>query len=121
MPSVGFKNLGSIDCTEDANNLRDHVIMPVLDGGKDLVLVVHSYGGLVGSAASKGLSKSEREAEGKEGGIVGLVWIAAFIPKEGDSLLHLVGGTHPAWLIADVRSSHYTASHLSVHHTNTVL
>ncbi|KAF7361461.1 hypothetical protein MSAN_01179200 [Mycena sanguinolenta] len=53
--------------------------------GKDVVLVPHSYGGLVASEAAKGLAKSVREKEGKKGGIVRIVFITAVLGLEGQS------------------------------------
>ncbi|KAJ6489966.1 hypothetical protein C8R45DRAFT_992258, partial [Mycena sanguinolenta] len=38
------------------------------DEGKDVVLVPHSYGGLVACEASKGLAKSVREGKGRQVG-----------------------------------------------------
>ncbi|KAJ7837281.1 Alpha/beta hydrolase fold-1 [Mycena leptocephala] len=57
------------------------------DEGKDVVLVPHSYGGLVACEAAKGLAKSVREQEGKQGGIVRIVFITAVVPREGQSLM----------------------------------
>jgi pimeloyl-ACP methyl ester carboxylesterase len=53
------------------------------DEGKDVVLVAHSYGGVVACEAAKGLAKSVREREGKQGGIVRIVFVAALVPSEG--------------------------------------
>jgi pimeloyl-ACP methyl ester carboxylesterase len=57
------------------------------DEGKDVVPVPHSYGGLVACEAAKGLAKSVREQEGKQGGIVRIVFITAVVPREGQSLM----------------------------------
>ncbi len=37
--------------------------------GKDIVLVVHSYGGVPGNEAVQGYSKAERQKQGKQGGV----------------------------------------------------
>jgi hypothetical protein len=47
---------------------------------------MHSYGGIPGSAACKGLSKAERKKQSLKGGIVGLVYIASFALDQGVSL-----------------------------------
>ncbi|KFZ16264.1 hypothetical protein V502_05195 [Pseudogymnoascus sp. VKM F-4520 (FW-2644)] len=39
------------------------------DEGRDIVIVTHSYGGIPGTEAAKGLAKADREAEGKKGGV----------------------------------------------------
>jgi hypothetical protein len=45
------------------------------------MLVAHSYGGCPVGAAANGLSKVERAAASKPGGILGLIFIAAFITQ----------------------------------------
>jgi hypothetical protein len=50
-----------------------------LDGGRDVVLVLHSYGGWPGICAVVGLDKAARMAAGESTGIVELVFIAAFL------------------------------------------
>ncbi|KAF7345345.1 Alpha/beta-hydrolase [Mycena sanguinolenta] len=61
------------------------------DEGKDVVLVPHSYGGLVACEAAKGLAKNIREREGKAGGIVRIVFVTAVVPREGQALADLSG------------------------------
>ncbi|KAJ6514170.1 Alpha/beta hydrolase fold-1 [Mycena vitilis] len=56
------------------------------DEGKDVVLVAHSYGGLVACESARGLAKSAREKEGKKGGIVRIVLVSAVVPREGHTL-----------------------------------
>lgn len=49
-------------------------ILDELDGNKrDVVLVVHSYGGLAGTNACQGLAKKDRE--GKETSVIGVVYL----------------------------------------------
>ncbi|KAJ7185438.1 Alpha/beta hydrolase fold-1 [Mycena filopes] len=68
----------------------------LVDEGKDVVLVPHSYGGIPACEASKGLTKSAREREGKAGGIMRIVFVSAIVPKEGVSLRDAVGSTKSA-------------------------
>jgi pimeloyl-ACP methyl ester carboxylesterase len=56
------------------------------DEGRDVVLVPHSYGGIVACEASKGLAKSVREREGKPGGIVRIICVTAVVGLEGQSV-----------------------------------
>ncbi|KAE9962164.1 hypothetical protein BLS_000738 [Venturia inaequalis] len=49
-----------------------------VSAGKDVIMVMHSYGGVCGSAAVQGLTKTARKAAGKKGGVIGLVYMAAF-------------------------------------------
>ncbi|KAJ6510643.1 Alpha/beta hydrolase fold-1 [Mycena sanguinolenta] len=61
------------------------LVSQLAEEGKDVVLVPHSYGGLVACEAAKGLAKSVREKEGKKGGIVRIVFITAVVGLEGES------------------------------------
>src|SRR5436190_3637998 len=56
---------------DDAKYVRE-IILKEIDAGKDVLVFMHSYGGMVGTEASKGLSKAERQKEGKKGGVVHL-------------------------------------------------
>jgi pimeloyl-ACP methyl ester carboxylesterase len=77
-------------------------VLAASDAGNDVVLVMHSYGGIPGSAAAKGLSKEDREKEGKKGGIIGLVYISSFAIEEGQSLISAAGGELSPWCIVEV-------------------
>lgn len=54
---------------DDAAILRA-AIQKLADEGKQIVVVVHSYGGVVGSCAVEGLGWSQRKSVGKTGGII---------------------------------------------------
>ncbi|KAK2841688.1 hypothetical protein FQN49_006002 [Arthroderma sp. PD_2] len=54
-----------------------------------------------GTAAMKGLSKTERAQAGKQGGILGLILIAAFLIPEGLSCADGLGGSLPPWILLD--------------------
>lgn len=102
LPSVTSSTPLAVTVSTDIDFVRDTLILPLLDAGKDVIVLSHSYGGFVGGAAAKGLSKSERAAEGKEGGVVGLIFVAAFLGKEGQDLLGAVGGTPDPRIDVDV-------------------
>ncbi|KFY85154.1 hypothetical protein V500_08651 [Pseudogymnoascus sp. VKM F-4518 (FW-2643)] len=61
------------------------------DEGRDIVIVTHSYGGIPGTEAAKGLAKADREAEGKKGGVVRLVYLTSIVPPVGGSLISTLG------------------------------
>ncbi|KAF4340518.1 dehydrogenase reductase sdr family member 4 [Fusarium beomiforme] len=56
-----------------------------INQGKDVVLLMHSYGGMVGTEATRGLSRVEREKGGLRGGVVHLVFLAAVFAPPGKS------------------------------------
>lgn len=97
LPSVGSPDPKKESVTGDAAAIREKLLLPLIEDGKDVVLLMHSYGGCPGAAAATGLSKTEREENG--GGIIGLVFIAAFLAQEGDSLLSALGGKFDPWVI----------------------
>lgn len=99
LPSVGADSVDRQPTTgDDADFIRNHVLLPELDQGREVVVIVHSYGGCPGSAAAQGLSKAERAAAGKAGGVIGLVFMCAFIAHQGKCLLDkLPGNALESW------------------------
>jgi hypothetical protein len=86
--------------------IRDRMILPILElEERDVILVMHSYGGVPGSAAALGLGKKERTAQGKKAGVIGQIFYAAMLQKGGDGvdLFTAGGGSFPPFLRADVR------------------
>lgn len=72
------------------------------DAGQDVFVVSHSWSGLPVNSALDGLAKYERESCGKKGGVVRIIFIAAFIPALGESLVGAFGGAPPPWYVRDV-------------------
>lgn len=72
---------------EDTAVIRQALDSLIVLEGKDVVLVMHSYGGLAGTNAVSGLEKSARSAQGERGGITHCLFIAAFLVPKGSSLL----------------------------------
>lgn len=98
LPSVG--GAGIITATDDAAFIRK-TTTSLVNEGKDVLMVMHSYGGIPGTESTKGLLKKEREIEGKKGGIVGLVYMTAFLLPEGQSVGSFLGG-YENWIIFNV-------------------
>lgn len=67
---------------DDAAFIAAHVTA-LADAGRDVLLVTHSYGGTPATESVRGLSKRERLAEGKKGGIVGLAYMTSLVPEVG--------------------------------------
>lgn len=55
------------------------------DEGKDVIIMTHSYGGVPGTESVRGLSKTERQKQGKKGGIVRLAYMTSLVLAVGDS------------------------------------
>lgn len=82
LPSVGATPPNA-DFTEDIVAIRECLVRLVALEEKDVVLVVHSYSGMPGAEAPKGLGKNERQKNGLRGGVLRLVFIAAYVLPEG--------------------------------------
>jgi alpha-beta hydrolase superfamily lysophospholipase len=61
-------------------------VIPHLDRGEDVVLVVHSYGGLIGSEAAKGLDRKSRDQDG-QGAIIAMAYLASVVLDIGGAVL----------------------------------
>lgn len=61
------------------------VVSGLADEGRDVVIVAHSYGGTPVSESLKGLSKTDRQKNEKQGGVVRVGYIAALVPAVGSS------------------------------------
>lgn len=98
-PSANPEDPTKATCAKDIAHLRDNVLLPILDQQqKDVVLLTHSYGGVVGGGASKGLDKKTRTADGHKTSVVGLIYVAGNITLEGESLMQAVGGAYPPFI-----------------------
>lgn len=101
-PSCDSTNPHETSSAGDASAIRQ-LIVSQIDKGYDVVVAMHSYGGCPGAAAAYGLSKTERQAAGRQGGVIGLIFICAFVANEGDSLIgKLPGGVRTEWMILHV-------------------
>lgn len=64
--------------------------------GRDVVVVVHSYGGQVGNSAIKGFARGAQDSgSGSSGHVIGLALMATGFTATGVSFLDAMGGTPP--------------------------
>lgn len=82
------------DLQPDIDALRE-VVLKESDAGNDIVVVGHSWGGIVVTGALDGLGKAQREKEGKSGGVCKIAYLCAFAPSENVSLIDAQGGQIP--------------------------
>ena len=111
-PSCNPSDPAKVSSSQDIAFLRDHVLLPLLnEQGKDVVIIAHSYGGVVAGGAAKELAKGTRRAQGRSTGVIGLIYVVGNITLEGESLLTAVGGAYPPFIKVDkVRSTRTTAT-----------
>lgn len=99
LPSVGNTN-ASVGVAEDAAALAAE-LTTLTDAGKDIVMVCHSYGGVVASTAVEGYGYKNRSAAGLDGGVIMLVYMTAFAAPAGTSLLDALGDEYLWWMQPD--------------------
>ena len=105
LPSVNSRDPDAHTVATDTAFVRNNLLLPQIRAGREVVLLMHSYGGFPGPVAANGLSKKELSARGKPGGIIGMIMLSAFVALEGQSLLDkLIGKTYSAWILQFVRS-----------------
>ncbi|KAL0939110.1 uncharacterized protein CTRU02_205720 [Colletotrichum truncatum] len=103
-PSVGAEppTKGMFD---DAASARA-VLEELADHGRQIILVAHSYGGVLAAEAVKGLGYKQRAAEGKTGGVISLLYVAAFVVPKGECVWSLTRNEIQPWMrIADGKIS----------------
>lgn len=85
--------------------IRDRLLLPILEHKhRDIILIMHSYSGVPGSAAALGLGKAKRVAEGKSNGIIGQIYFTALLHKggEGVDIFTAGGGAFAPFVRPDV-------------------
>ena len=82
LPSTGRESPNAPSMKDDADAIRAALI-PLIDDGQELVMILHSAGGFLGSGAIEGLGVEVRAKEGKKGGVSKLVFLAAALPEVG--------------------------------------
>ncbi|KAL9635145.1 MAG: hypothetical protein Q9204_002727 [Flavoplaca sp. TL-2023a] len=91
--------------TDDAAVIHDDLSRLVNDEGKTVLVVMHSYGGLVGiEAITEDLVYTNRHAKGLDGGVFHLFMFSAFVLDEGQSVLGVFGESPNNKITPDGRS-----------------
>ncbi|KAJ5493299.1 hypothetical protein N7539_002045 [Penicillium diatomitis] len=100
-PSLDPEDPTAFDCHADSKAIAAVLRPLVEEEGKDVLVLMHSYAGMPGAAAATGLAKTQRVQQGKRGGVVGLLFVGAFVVPEGLSCAGLQGGNLPPWILLD--------------------
>ena len=101
LPSVGRRlEAAPASLAKDAAHIRS-VTAQLADEGKDIILAMHSYGGILGTESAHGLAKADRQANGISSGITRLVYFKSFLVEEGQSLRDMTGATPESVPIQD--------------------
>lgn len=92
-PSCSPAEPSAATCANDIAALRDTILGPLVEKQhRDVVILAHSYGGIVAGGAAKNLDKQTRTSQGQAGGVVGLIYVAGNIALENESLSESLGG-----------------------------
>ncbi|BBN05663.1 protein MpPSK [Marchantia polymorpha subsp. ruderalis] len=86
LPSMNEARPPTADLGTDTDHVRSYVEKLVNDG-KAVVVIMHSYGGQVGTNALHGLGLQERAKAAKAGGVSHLIYMCAFALPEGGSMV----------------------------------
>ena len=65
------------------------------DLGRNTIVLMHSYGGVVGTNALDGLLAPQRKALGLPGGVIHIIYMAAFVQPAGSRLVDPFNGQMP--------------------------
>ena len=76
------------------------------DQGRQIVVVAHSYSGMVGAGAVEGLGYAQRSKTGRPGGVIMVVWVAAFVTPKGKMIIDMLGGNWRPWMLFSVCIPH---------------
>ena len=102
-PSCNADPARSSNWLESDAKCIQNAIIDLINAGKEVVVVMHSYGGVVGSqAVLEEYSKTRREADGLKGGVIQLVFLCSFIIPKGASLATALGGQLPPFIPVQV-------------------
>ncbi|KAJ5598626.1 hypothetical protein N7537_008710 [Penicillium hordei] len=76
----------STTVADDAAHIQKRYLDDLISQGKEVVVVMHSYGGIPGTESVKGRTRRDIAAQGRKGGVIALVYMAAFLISAGQSL-----------------------------------
>ena len=102
LPSIGAQAGSSAGYAEDVGAIRSTVEKLIEDEGRDVMLVMHSYGGVPGCQTVCGLGKTAREKGGEEGGVVHMLFMNTVLAEPGQTIFDVFGGQMPPWAKVDV-------------------
>jgi len=99
LPSVGLRTLegrpGPPPTMYDDAAFIAKEVEKEADAGKDVVVIGHSYGGVPVSQFPQGLSKAQRQEQGKPGGLVALAYLTCLVPALGESAMSVLAFAPP--------------------------
>lgn len=89
LPSCNGASPPNASFPEDVACVRD-VVQRLVEAGERVLMLLHSYGGAVGTDAVEGLAFSNRKAAGQSGGVIHLLYLCAYILPPGSTIFGVV-------------------------------
>ncbi|KAH9893892.1 hypothetical protein F4778DRAFT_748853 [Xylariomycetidae sp. FL2044] len=94
-------NTAGLTWKDDVKKIHE-VAIPLIEKGKEIVIIGHPYGGIPGCAATENFSMADRSSKGLTGGFSHAIFLAGFaVPEAGLDLIQTFGGTLPEWIDHD--------------------
>ena len=84
---------------DDVGHIRN-VVAALVEAGESVIMAMHSYGGAVGTEALRDLTAPSRRARGLAGGVVGLLYLCAYLLPAGWCVMDVVQKAGGAELLA---------------------
>ncbi|KAF3396162.1 hypothetical protein F1880_007286 [Penicillium rolfsii] len=113
LPSVGTPEPAKSGLHADIAHVNG-VLRALADQGRQVIVVMHSYGGMVGAGAVEGLGYAQRSQAGLPGGVIMMVWLAAFVTPKGKSVIDMLGA-FPLGLDFEEKDRSYHGDPLLIH------
>ncbi|RYP56308.1 hypothetical protein DL769_009939 [Monosporascus sp. CRB-8-3] len=86
LPSMNEARPPNADLSTDTDLVHSYV-ESLVDAGRTVVAIMHSYGGQVGTSGLCGLGLASRSERGLPGGVSQLIYMCAFAMPEGGSMV----------------------------------
>lgn len=101
--NVSSQDMRTTTMYKDASAIRKVLDELIIEQERYVMVVLHSYGGLVGTQATDAsLGVKQRASQGKMGGVVRLVYMCAFLMAPNTSLGDAFGGRLPPFIKEEV-------------------
>jgi pimeloyl-ACP methyl ester carboxylesterase len=94
----------SIGLKDDIDAVRE-AILGETSQGRDVVVTVHSFGGIVGASAIKGLTTKQNNSSGR---VVGLIMLASGFAQTGATFMSILDNKPPPSWVADTKTGFAT-------------
>ncbi|KAL4766872.1 alpha/beta-hydrolase [Aspergillus nidulans var. acristatus] len=89
LPTANGARPPNADLATDTALVRSYA-ESLIDAGRKLIVIMHSYGGQVGTNALVGLSEAARAKANLPGGVTRLIYVTAFALSPGQSMIGMV-------------------------------